>query len=192
MNAYLKNKPTTYTYFPGCSLAASGHENNQSIHRFCDRIEKAHLLKNGVQSLNGIRFAPYYGCMLAKPPILSRDKSHYGILESTLKSLGADPVSWPHFAKCCGTYLSVAKPASAAKVVDQIMSSAVAAGAECLVTACAMCHLNLEIRCTLDIQIPTFHFSELLCLAFGVDDHARWFQRHIVDPEPLLRQRQLI
>ena len=287
MKTSSKNKRKAYSYFPGCSLAASGHENNRSIYKFCEKLEihleelpdwnccgsssthsidsraaallpqrnlslaekgvpiliacpscyirmrSAHeeinnnteikdiyenywqkdfdpdleiihffdLLttlektifdKKVVNPLNGIRFAPYYGCMLAKPPLLRKDKRHNGILENTLEKVGAAPVSWPHFTKCCGTYLSVAKPQVAEKVVTQIMDSAIKAGAECLVTACAMCHLNLEIRCTLKQQIPTFHFSELLCMAFGVDDHEKWFKRHIVDPVPLLQQKNLI
>ena len=156
------------------------------------KLDKTVFEKNMVKPLKGIRFAPYYGCMLARPPLLRKDKSHSGIMENTLKRLGADPVSWPHFAKCCGTYLSVAKPQVATKVTNQIMDSAIKAGADCLVTACAMCHLNLEIRCSLKQQIPTFHFSELLCLAFGVDDHEKWFKRHIVDPLPLLQQKNLV
>lgn len=276
-----------YSYFPGCSLAASGHENNQSIYKFCNRINielqelddwnccgsssahsidakaaallpqrnlmlapkgipllvacpscymrlrSTHLLiksdskkqdeysrfwqrdfdpdleiihffdifslapfeafvDKNAKLLNGIRFAPYYGCMLAKPPALKRDKSHYGILEKTLSKLNADAVSWPHFSKCCGTFLSVAKPGAATIVVNKIVQAAIDSGAECLVTACAMCHLNLEIRCTLKKQIPTFHFSELLSLALGVDDHEKWFPRHIVDPSTLLKKRGLI
>lgn len=287
MKASSKNKLTTYGYFPGCSLAASGHENNSSIYRFCekagiqlkeledwnccgsssvhsidakaaaflpernlslaekglpllvacpscylrlrsthegikndaearDRYEKqwekafdpdleiVHFFdllttrnldvseKDVVTPLNGIRFASYYGCMLAKPPILRKDKRHNGILEKTLKNLGATPVSWPSHAQCCGTYLSVAKPEIATKVVNKIMENAIDAGAECLVTACAMCHLNLEIRCSLEQQVPTFHFSELLCLAFGVDHHEKWFKRHIIDPVPLLKEKKVI
>jgi len=66
------------------------------------------------------------------------------------------------------------------------------AGAECMVTACAMCHLNLEIRCTIKNPIPTLHFSELLSLALGEEDQKKWFPRHIVDPRPLLKKKGLI
>ncbi|MCF8044224.1 MAG: hypothetical protein K9J83_00085 [Desulfarculaceae bacterium] len=34
--------------------------------------------------------------------------------------------------------------------------------------------------------------SALLSMAPGEDDHKRWFPRHIVDPVPLLKKRQLI
>jgi heterodisulfide reductase subunit B2 len=77
-------------------------------------------------------------------------------------------------------------------LVNEIIASAVAAGAECLVTACAMCQLNLEVRSTWDPQIPIFHFSEILALALGAQDYEGWFTRHLVDPRPLLKRRGLI
>ncbi len=143
-------------------------------------------------TLKGIRVAPYYGCMLFMPPELRYEKSHTGIIEKSLKSLGADIVSYGYANRCCGTYLSVAKPDIARKVVNEIIFKAMEAGAECLVTACSMCHLNLEIRCTLNNPIPVLHFSELLSMALGAEDHKKWFPRHIVDPVPLLKKRGLL
>ena len=78
------------------------------------------------------------------------------------------------------------------KSIDEIVSKAMAAGAECLVTACSMCHLNLEIRCTVKHPIPVLHFSELLSMALGKGDQKKWFPRHIVDPVPLLQKRGLL
>ena len=46
-------------------------------------------------------------------------------------------------------------------LVNKVMESAVVMGAECLVTSCAMCQLNLEMRCTLKEKLPIFHFSEI-------------------------------
>jgi len=64
----------------------------------------------------------------------------------------------------------------------------VAAKADCLVTACAMCQLNLEIRATTKTRLPVFHFSEVLALALGAEDYEDWFARHLVDPRPLIHK----
>jgi heterodisulfide reductase subunit B len=72
--------------------------------------------------------------------------------------------------------------------VQEILASAVAAKADCIVTACAMCQLNLEIRNTSRIKVPIFHFSEILALALGADDYQEWFVRHLVDPRPLIKK----
>jgi heterodisulfide reductase subunit B len=142
--------------------------------------------------LNGLKFVPYYGCMLARPPELRHEKNYYGLLEKLLSSYGASPITWSYSSRCCGTFLSVAKPEVAEPMVNQIIQNAVDSGAECIVTACAMCHLNLEIRCTLKRKIPIFHFSEILSLAFKTGTKKEWFTRHLVDPVPLLRSRKLI
>ncbi|MEE9556271.1 MAG: disulfide reductase, partial [Candidatus Adiutricales bacterium] len=57
----------------------------------------------------------------------------------------------------------------------------------CLITACAMCQFNLELRSTLDLLIPILHFSEILALALGVENSQDWFARHLVDPRPLIQ-----
>ncbi len=141
------------------------------------------------KSLNNLKLATYYGCMLARPPIMSRDDSHYGVMEKTLVQLGARPCLWPYKMRCCGTFLSVARPEIVTPIINTMFASAINSGAECIVTACSMCHMNLEIRCTRKEKIPVFHFSELLALAAGWGAQKDWFNRHLIDPGPLLKSR---
>lgn len=170
------------------------NENLEIIHFFeiFNRVRLEDYMENPKGSLKGLKIAPYYGCMLSLPPGLRHEKNYFGIMEKTLSKLGADMVSFGYGQRCCGTYLSAAKPKVAENVVNEIVSKAMQAGAECLVTACSMCHLNLEIRCTVNSPIPVLHFSELLSMALGEGDQKRWFPRHIVDPVPLLKQRKLL
>lgn len=154
-----------------------------------DRADRD-VLNNALDHrLNGLKVATYYGCMLSMPPELRFEKSQIGIIEKSLKPLGAEIVPFSYTSRCCGTYLSVAKPDIVVKVVNEIVSKAAQAGAECIVTSCSMCHLNLEIRCTLKNPIPIFHFSELLAL--NTKRAKKWFPRHIVNPIPLLKERGL-
>jgi heterodisulfide reductase subunit B len=55
-----------------------------------------------------------------------------------------------------------------------------------------MCHLNLEVRSDLTCSLPIFHFSELLALVMGETDLNHFWQRHLIDPRPLLRQKRLL
>ena len=142
--------------------------------------------------LKGLRFVPYYGCMLARPPELRKERNFHGAMEKILSSLGAAPLSWSYKSQCCGTFLSVSRPDIASRSVRKIMDGASRAGAECVVTACAMCHLNLEIRSELPGKIPVLHFSELLSLAMGIGGGMGWFRRHLIDPRPMLKSRRLI
>jgi heterodisulfide reductase subunit B len=166
----------------------------QIIHFFelLDGKELSAFNENASTSLQGLRFAPYYGCMLSRPNTLKHEKTYVGLMEKILTSLGAEPLSWPFASRCCGTFLSVAKPDLVTTIVNRIVSGATEAGADCLVTACSMCHLNLEVRCSLKDPIPTMHLSELISLALGVRKHEGWFSRHLVDPRPMLKEKALI
>ena len=150
------------------------------------------VFEDNKNRLKGLSFAPYYGCMLVRPPMMRKERNFHGLMEKVLTSLGAVPVRWPYKARCCGTFLAVSRPDIASYSVQKIMAGAYASGAECIVTACAMCHLNLEIRSQLPGKVPVLYFSELLALAEGFGEGRGWFSKHIIDPRPLLRSRRLI
>ncbi|MDI6853854.1 MAG: heterodisulfide reductase-related iron-sulfur binding cluster [Deltaproteobacteria bacterium] len=142
--------------------------------------------------LEGLKVMPYYGCTLFRPPALRRERYYQGEVENVLAALGAVPVVKALTNRCCGSFLSAVRPGLVTQMVNEIIQSAVTAGAECLVTVCAMCQLNLEIRCTLEQKLPIFHFSEILALALEAKDYESWFARHLVDPRPLLIERGLL
>lgn len=146
------------------------------------------LKENSRRSLKGLKFVPYYGCTLFRPPRLAKQKYFQGEMENILKALGAEPVITALSYRCCGSFLSATDPEVVTPLVNEIMASAVAAKANCLVTACAMCQLNLEIRGTGKPRLPVFHFSEVLALALGAEDYEAWFVRHIIDPRPLVEK----
>jgi heterodisulfide reductase subunit B len=155
-----------------------------------DMVDEGVLSKD--KPLKGLLYVPYYGCMLARPPSWKKDRNFYGLMEKTLNYLGAESIIWPELSRCCGTYLSISKPDTASKNIGKIFDGAAIAGAECIVTACQMCHLNLELRATLPGKVPIFHIYELLALSIGIGRGMHWFKRHLIDPRPLLKSRKLI
>ena len=148
------------------------------------------LAANGHVQID-LTFAPYYGCMLNRPFALRSVADQHGIMEKTLSKLGLRPLHWAYASQCCGTFLTVARPDIVTPKVNAILQGAAESGAECIVTACAMCHMNLEVRCTLKNPVPIFHFSEILSMAFGVSGNKDWFSRHLIDPRPLLKSKGL-
>ncbi len=160
---------------------------------FLDQIDLLSFSKDLAKRLEGLKFVPYYGCMLARPPIMRHEKNYHGLMEKILASLGATPERWSFSSRCCGTFLTVARPEVVTPMVNQIIEGAKAAKANCIITACAMCHMNLEVRCTLNEKVPVLHFSEILSLALGTEktEYKGWFARHLVDPKPLLKALEL-
>ncbi len=139
------------------------------------------------RSLKGLKYVPYYGCTLFRPPALKQERYYQGEMANILGALGAQAIDGAYANRCCGSFLSATDPEIVIPLVNEIVGSAVQAQAHCLVTACAMCQLNLEIRCTLKTRAPVFHFSEILALALGAKDYEQWFIRHLTDPRPLLQ-----
>jgi heterodisulfide reductase subunit B2 len=152
------------------------------------RYGLARLRQKARRNLKGLKFFPYYGCTVFRPASMAQEKYYEGELENILVSLGAQPITAAYSYRCCGSFLTATEPDLVNPLVDEIFASAVGAGANCLVTACAMCQLNLEIRGTAKMKIPVFHFSEILALALGAEDYEKWFRRHLVDPRPLVQE----
>ncbi len=169
-------------------------DNLEIIHFFelLDQVDWNAVTIGGFIGLQGLKCAPYYGCMLARPPAMRREKNFFGLMERILAGLGACPVPWGYESRCCGTFLSAVRPEIVTPMVHKIIRHARLSGAECMVTACAMCHLNLEVRSDLTSSLPIFHFSELLALVLGETDLNHFFERHLIDPRPLLRQKRLL
>lgn len=156
---------------------------------FLDQIDLLSFSRDHALRLEGLKFVPYYGCMLARPPIMRHEKNYFGLMEKILSTLGATPQKWSYSSRCCGTFLTVARPEVVTPMVNEIILGAKMAAADCIVTACAMCHMNLEVRCTLKEKVPILHFSEIISLALGIgkSEYKGWFSRHLVDPKPLLK-----
>jgi heterodisulfide reductase subunit B2 len=164
------------------------------VHLFelLDQVDWRTVRKNGQRPLQGLIVAPYYGCMLSRPPSMRRMKNFHGLMERILERMGAGSVKWAYGSRCCGTFLSVVRPDVVTTMVRQIVDDARRVEAHCIVTACAMCHMNLEIRSVSGEALPIFHFSELLALSLGRAGTDAYFERHLIDPRPMLKQHHLL
>jgi heterodisulfide reductase subunit B len=82
---------------------------------------------------------------------------------------------------------------------NAVLDSAKAAGADCIMVACPLCHGNLDIRqkeiegvyhC--DYDLPVFYLTQLVALALGVPAGNLGFDALIVSPQKLLKENKLI
>ena len=109
------------------------------------------LSERVTQPLKGLKVAPYYGCLLLRPPaeIGLDDPDQPTILADLLTALGAEPVDFPFKGECCGSYLAVNKPDVPAALSGTIVESAAKHGAQAIVTACPLCQYNLDVKGTI-------------------------------------------
>ena len=151
--------------------------------------------------LTGLKVACYYGCLLTRPPEGPDldDCEDPTIMEDLLRAVGAEPVAWSHRMECCGANFTLSRPEVVRKLSGQILASAQAAGADCLLVACPLCHGNLDIRqdeiaeyAGIHSGTPIFYITQLVGLAVGVSSLRLGLNNMIVDPKPLLKSKGLI
>lgn len=149
--------------------------------------------------LNGLKVAPYYGCLLLRPREFSIDDTdNPRIMEDLLHALGADTVDIPFKAKCCGAYHIVSNKKITMELSHRILEQAVAAGADMVATACPLCQYNIGdmqkeiVEVFRDFEpIPVVYYTQLMALALGRED-AAGFEDNYPDPRPVLKERGLI
>lgn len=152
------------------------------------------LRERVVQGLDGLRVAPYYGCLLLRPQdeIGLDDPDEPTVLGDLLTSLGGEMIDFSHKAECCGSYLTVSAAQATEAMVSAILTSAQREGAQMLVTSCPLCQFNLDYRqrqmegAQGEDALPVVYFAQLLGIALGLDSSGYGFEGHYVDPRPLL------
>ena len=151
--------------------------------------------------LGGLRVAAYYGCMLLRPAdeIALDDPEQPGIMDRLFRAMGAETVEYPHRGECCGAYLTVRSPDASMEITHRILTSAVNAGADVIATACPLCQFNLDWLQNRMVQayagfhrIPVLYFTQLMGLGMGLDAGGYEFEKHYVDPRPILREAGLL
>ena len=136
-----------------------------------DEIGFDELKKKVVNPLKGRKIGAFYGCMVLRPgkALAFDDPENPTIIEDFIRALGAEPVKYPYRNECCGAYVALEDKGAAETQVDRALNSAVAAGAEELVTACPLCMYNLVENAT-SHKLPVKYFTELLAEALGVKE----------------------
>jgi len=152
-----------------------------------------------VEPLNGIKVANYYGCLLVRPPEMTGfdDPEDPQTLDEIVRATGAEAVDWSHKVDCCGGSLSLSRTSVVSKLVADIIDAAQIAGADCIVTACPMCHANVDTRQPLAakilgrrLEMPVLYITQLLGLALGVPARQLGFRSHLTPVTSLLRKLQ--
>ncbi|MFC1915388.1 CoB--CoM heterodisulfide reductase iron-sulfur subunit B family protein [Chloroflexota bacterium] len=153
------------------------------------------LKKKLTKPLGGLKLACYYGCYLVRPPevVGFDDTENPKSMDILLDTLGAEVKDWSGKVDCCGGSLSLSKSEIAKKLVAEITEMAQKAGAEAIVTACPLCHSNLETRQAVSGQkkLPVFYFTELIGLAMGIPEAKSWLKKHLISPMSILASHGL-
>lgn len=136
-----------------------------------DRVGFDELAKKVTNPLTGRKIGAYYGCLLLRPSTTMQfdDPENPTILEDFIRAIGAEPVIYAMRNECCGGYVSLRAKEQSQSMVDRVLSSAKAKGAEELITACPLCMYNLT-KNNKGEAMKVSYFTELLAEALGIKE----------------------
>lgn len=164
-------------------------------------VDSGDLRKMAVRKLEGLKAACYYGCMLTRfpykvpvPDYVENPRD----METILETLGATTLDWSYKTDCCGASAAVNDNETSLKLMSRIINDAIARQADCFVTTCPMCQLNLDayqekVRANygIDRSIPVYFITELIGVAIGLSPKDLAIDRHFVNAMVLLRDLNL-
>lgn len=155
-------------------------------------------LKSAVkQPLAEVKPACYYGCLLTRPAKIVQfdDCERPRSMEAILEAVGAAPVSWNYATECCGAGLTMANEATVLDLANKILKNAADSGANCIVVACPMCHVNLDMKQSAverryDARhgLPVYYLSDLVGLALGLTKKQLGIDKHFARARAEVKQ----
>ncbi|MBW4489096.1 MAG: CoB--CoM heterodisulfide reductase iron-sulfur subunit B family protein [Trichocoleus desertorum ATA4-8-CV12] len=149
------------------------------------------------RKLAGLNCAAFYGCYLlrAQTSIPFDDPFQPESMENVFRAIGATPIYYRGRTQCCGWPLSSYATNQAFQMAGNHIQEAIAAGADCLVTPCPLCHLNLDSRqpeveqvIGQKLGLPVLHLPQLVALALGITPEKLGLSHHIVSTRSVLEK----
>jgi succinate dehydrogenase / fumarate reductase cytochrome b subunit len=157
----------------------------------------AEIQQRVTRALSGLRCAAFYGCYLlrAQKSMPYDDPYRPEAMENVFRAVGATPIYYRGRTQCCGWPLASYATTESFKMAGMHIQEAIAAGADCMVTPCPLCHLNLDSRqpevekvIGRQLGLPVLHLPQLIALALGIKPKQLGLDRHIVSTRPLLEK----
>jgi succinate dehydrogenase / fumarate reductase cytochrome b subunit len=146
--------------------------------------------------LTDLRVGPFYGCYIVRPTDrlgIDRELPRDTYLHLVIEALGGTVIEYAGQYKCCGFPIITMNKDASLKQAGRHLGDAVDAGADCLVTPCPLCHLNLDLQQPLaertvgrELNMPVLHLPQLVGLALGLDPKELGMNRHVVKPATVI------
>jgi len=146
--------------------------------------------------LTNLRVGPFYGCYIVRPANrlgIDHDHPRESYLEQVIDALGGTVIDYAGSHKCCGFPIITMNKTASLKQAGRHLGDAVDAEADCVVTPCPLCHLNLDLQQPIaeavvgrELNMPVLHLPQLVGLALGLEPKQLGFGHHIVKPTTVI------
>jgi heterodisulfide reductase subunit B len=200
-NKYLAENPELRAEIKA-TLAAGGMQYNGTVKvrhaldvvvsDIGEAVVRAHVSR----PLTGLKVVPYYGCQISRPFGDIDDPEDPQMMDRLVTWLGGDPVPFPLKAKCCGGMMMTTHAQTGLALSGKILKCACDLEADCIITACPLCQINLEayqdrVSRTLasDCRIPILYFTQLMGVAFGLSAEALALKDSLTPVQAMLTEK---
>ncbi|MBS9396063.1 MAG: heterodisulfide reductase [Dolichospermum sp. LBC05a] len=181
----------------GCSPYRGSTEVKHLLYALVADYGLEEITERVTKKLSGLKCAAFYGCYLlrAQKSMPYDDPFKPEAMENVFRAVGATPVYYRGRTQCCGWPLSSYATTESFQMAGNHIQEALNNGADCIVTPCPLCHLNLDSRqpevekvIGEKLGLPILHLPQLIALALGVSPKELGLERHIVSTKPILEK----
>lgn len=165
-------------------------------------MESGFLAEKSIKKIEGLIPVCYYGCLQTRFSYdvhVEDDIENPQAMERILRALGADPIDWSFKTACCGASACINDTELSLDLMAGIMMDALARDANCIITSCPMCQLNLDAYQKqfskahgIDNEMPILFITEAVGLALGKSCEELQIERHFIDTVSLLQELLII
>jgi succinate dehydrogenase / fumarate reductase cytochrome b subunit len=139
--------------------------------------------------LAGLRVGPFYGCYVLRPKHRLGYDEHPDrdlYLDWVIEALGGEVVDYDGARRCCGFPVITMNRETSLRQAGTHIGDAIDANADCLVTPCPLCHLNLDLQqpeaakvVGRELGLAVLHLPQLVGLALGFEPNELGMPKHI-------------
>jgi succinate dehydrogenase / fumarate reductase, cytochrome b subunit len=143
--------------------------------------------------LTGLRVGPFYGCYVLRPKHRLGYDEHPDrdlYLEKVIDTLGCEVVEYDGSRRCCGFPIITMNRETSLRQAGTHLGDALDEGADCLVTPCPLCHLNLDMQqpeaakiVGRDLGLAVLHLPQLVGLALGFEPKELGMATHVASTD---------
>jgi succinate dehydrogenase / fumarate reductase cytochrome b subunit len=173
-----------------------GLTNKNFLWLLVEEIGLENLKKKVKRPLTNLKVGPFYGCYIVRPTdrlSITRENPRDIYLHQLIEALGGTVVDYAGQYKCCGFPIITMNKEASLKQAGRHLGDALDAEADCLVTPCPLCHLNLDLQqpgaeriVGRELGMPVLHLPQLVGLAFGLEPKELGMSKHVVRPTSVI------
>lgn len=157
----------------------------------------ARLKEAAKRPLYGVKLAPYYGCLIARPDTQFDSTEQPTPMDRMLEAVGAEVTDFSMKTFCCGGHMTQISETTAFEMIHKIIKNAAESGADAIVTLCPMCQLNLDVYQDsanryfgTDYEVPVLYFTQVIGLALGLSPKELGFGQEFVNASSIAKKIQ--